>query len=44
VCDVDNQGIIIKIRLSHKLHLTMESDVQTVDKFVFGVKFIKHYL
>jgi hypothetical protein len=34
VREIDNQGIIIEIRLSHKLHVTMESDVQTVDKFL----------
>jgi hypothetical protein len=34
VGEVDNQGIIIEIRLSHKLSVIMESDVQTADKFI----------
>jgi hypothetical protein len=34
VREVDNQGIIIEIRLSHKLHVTMESNVQTAGKFI----------
>jgi hypothetical protein len=39
VREVDNQGIIIEIRLSHKLLVTMESDVQTAGKFIrFRIK------
>jgi hypothetical protein len=34
VHEVDNQGIIIEIRLSHKLPVTMESVVQTAGKFI----------
>jgi hypothetical protein len=34
VREIDNQGIIIEIRLSHKLHVTMESDVPTAGKFL----------
>jgi hypothetical protein len=34
VREVENQGIIIEIRLSHKLPVTMESDVLTTDKFI----------
>jgi hypothetical protein len=39
VREVDYQGIIIEIRLSHKLPVTMESDVQTAGKFIrFRIK------
>jgi hypothetical protein len=34
VREIDNQRIIIEIRLSRKLLVTIESDVQTADKFI----------
>jgi hypothetical protein len=39
VREIDNQRIIIEIRLSQKLPVTVESDVQTADKFIrFRIK------